>query len=108
MFFFNRTLGRRIGSAAMEATAADSLSDSVSTGVVLLSTLICSLPRHVQVDGLAGLLVAVFILKTGWDAARDTLDPLLGRPMDPSLAADIDRHGPVPPPHPRHPRPSLP
>ena len=28
MFFFNRTLGRRIGSAAMEATAADSLSDS--------------------------------------------------------------------------------
>ena len=42
-------------------------------------------------DGFAGLLVAVFILKTGWDSARETLDPLLGRPMDPSLAADIDR-----------------
>ena len=90
MFFFNRTLGRRIGSAAMEATAADSLSDSVSTGVVLLSTLISHF-LHVQVDGFAGLLVAVFILKTGWDSARETLDPLLGRPMDPSLAADIDR-----------------
>ena len=50
-----------------------------------------SLPRHAQVDGLAGLLVAVFILKTGWEAARDTLDPLLGRPMDPELAADIDQ-----------------
>lgn len=74
----------------MEATAADSLSDSVSTGVVLLSTLISHF-LHVQVDGFAGLLVAVFILKTGWDSARETLDPLLGRPMDPSLAADIDR-----------------
>ena len=42
-------------------------------------------------DGLAGLLVAAFILKTGWEAARDTLDPLLGRPMDQSLAADIDK-----------------
>lgn len=74
----------------MEATAADSLSDCLSTGVVLLSTL----ADHfwgLQVDGLAGLLVAAFILKTGWEAARDTLDPLLGRPMDPELAADIDR-----------------
>jgi|GEM_PF-826495 len=44
-----------------------------------------------QVDGLAGLLVAAFILKTGWEAAKDTLDPLLGRAMDPELAADIDK-----------------
>lgn len=91
MFFFNRTLGRPASAPPpMEATAADSLSDSVSTGVVLLSTLISHF-LHVQVDGFAGLLVAVFILKTGWDSARETLDPLLGRPMDPSLAADIDR-----------------
>ena len=90
MYWFNRGLGRAIDSAAMEATAADSLSDCLSTGVVLLSTL----ADHfwgLQVDGLAGLLVAAFILKTGWEAARDTLDPLLGRPMDPELAADIDR-----------------
>ena len=90
MWLYNRAVGRKIKSAAMEATAADSLSDSVSTGVVLLSTLISHF-LHVQVDGFAGLLVAVFILKTGWDSARETLDPLLGRPMDPSLAADIDR-----------------
>lgn len=89
MFFFNRALGRRIGSSAMEAAAADSLSDTLSTSVVLFS----SLAEHfwnLHVDGLAGLLVAAFILKTGWEAARDTLDPLLGRPMDPELAADID------------------
>lgn len=90
LYFFNRTLGKIIGSAAMEATAADSLSDAVSTGVVLLATLV----EHfsgLKIDGLAGLLVAAFILKTGWEAVKDTLDPLLGRPMDPELAAEIDR-----------------
>ena len=90
MFRFNRTLGRTIASQAMEATAADSLSDSAATAVVLAATLIGHYFR-LQVDGLAGLLVAAFILKTGWEAAKDTLDPLLGRPMDPQLAEDIDK-----------------
>ena len=90
MFWFNRALGRTIGSAAMQATAADSLSDTLSTGVVLVSTLLCHF-FQLHVDGLAGLLVCAFILKTGWEAARDTLAPLLGRPMDPELAADIDK-----------------
>ena len=89
MFLFNRTLGRAISSEAMEATAADSLSDAASTAVVLLSALLGSRVSF-PIDALAGLLVAALILKTGWEAARSTMDPLLGRPMDPSLAADID------------------
>ena len=90
MFCFNRALGRAIGSAAMEATAADSLSDMASTAVVLLSTLLGQV-TDLPIDGLAGLAVAVLILKTGLDSARSTLDPLLGRPMDPELADDIDK-----------------
>ncbi len=89
MYFFNRALGRALGSAAMEATAADSLSDVASTSVVLLSALAARF-WELRLDGLAGALVAAFILKTGWEAARDTLDPLLGRPMDKELAEDID------------------
>lgn len=88
MFLFNRALGRALGSAAMEATAADSLSDVVSTSVVLLSTLADRF-LGLHIDALAGLLVAAFILKTGWSAAKETLDPLLGRAMDPALAQDI-------------------
>lgn len=90
MYFFNRTLAQKIGSETMAATAADSLSDSAATSVVLLATLVGHF-FHWKIDGFAGLLVAVFILKTGWEAAKDTLDPLLGRPMDPELAADIDQ-----------------
>ena len=90
MYFFNRTLSQKIGSETMAATAADSLSDSAATSVVLLATLVGHF-FHWKIDGFAGLLVALFILKTGWEAAKDTLDPLLGRPMDPELAADIDQ-----------------
>ena len=90
LFWFNRSFGQKIDSAAMQATAADSLSDCAATSVVLLSAL---LQPHTDlpVDGLAGIIVAFFILKAGWEALRSTLDPLLGRPMDPALAEDIDR-----------------
>lgn len=90
MFLFNRALGRTIDSAAMAATAADSLSDAASTLVVLVSALLAGRISF-PIDGLAGLAVSLLILKTGWEAARETLDPLLGRPMDPDLAADIDK-----------------
>ena len=85
---FNRTLGRRIGSAAMEATAADSLSDVAATSAVLAGILIGHF-AHVSVDGWFGAAVAVFILRAGWGAARDTVDPLLGSAPDPELVRAI-------------------
>ena len=85
---FNRTLGRRIGSAAMEATAADSLSDVAATSAVLAGTLIGHFAQ-LSVDGWFGAAVAVFILRAGWGAAKDTLDPLLGSAPDPELVKSI-------------------
>lgn len=90
MSWFNRTLGRRIGSAAMAATAADSLSDAVATSAVLLGTLVFRFTGY-NVDGWVGLLVAVFILRSGWGAAKDTLDPLLGQGPDPDLVESIQK-----------------
>ena len=90
MFWFNRGLSRAIQSPALSATAADSLSDAAGTGVLLLG-LLAGRFFHLPLDGWLGLAVAVFILRTGWGAAKDTIDPLLGRPMDSELAADIDR-----------------
>ena len=86
---FNLELGRTISSAAMQATAADSLSDCAATLAVLLSSFLgqfTSLP----VDAVTGILVSGFIFKAGWDSLKATLDPLLGRPMDPELAREID------------------
>lgn len=90
LFWFNRTLSRRIDSAAMAATAADSLSDAVATTVVLLCSFIDRF-FHLNIDGVAGILVAIFILRAGWEAAKDTLDPLLGQAPDPALVSAIHR-----------------
>ena len=90
MFWFNRGLSRAIQSAALSATAADSLSDAVATTTLLLG-LLAGHFLNLPLDGWLGLAVALFILRAGWGAAKDTIDPLLGRPMDRELAADIDR-----------------
>ena len=90
MSYFNRSLSRRIGSAAMAATAADSLSDAAATSAVLLSSLIGRF-TGVNIDAWAGILVAIFILRAGWGAAKDTLNPLLGQSPDPELVRDIER-----------------
>ena len=89
MWRFNLELGRTISSSAMEATAADSLSDCAATTAVLLSSLIGQFTAF-PVDAVAGILVSGFIFKAGWDSLKATLDPLLGRPMDPELAQEID------------------
>ena len=90
MSYFNRTLSRRIGSAAMAATATDSLSDAVATSAVLVSAIIGEF-TGVNIDAWAGILVALFILRAGWGAAKDTLNPLLGQNPDPELVRDIER-----------------
>ena len=79
MAFYNRRLGKRLNAPAMLATAIDSLSDAVSTAAVLAATLIGHF-TDLMVDGWAGLLVAAFILFSGFKAAKDTIDPLLGTP----------------------------
>ena len=90
MSAFNRRLSQRIGSAAMAATAADSLSDVVATSAVLLGTLAGHF-FSLRIDGWVGILVAAFILRAGWEAAKDTLDPLLGQSPDPDLVESIQK-----------------
>lgn len=90
MSLFNRKLGKRIHSAAMQATATDSLSDVVATSAVLAGTLMGHF-AHVSIDGWIGVVVAVFILRAGWGAAKDTLNPLLGTAPDPELVKAIQQ-----------------
>ena len=84
MFLFNRKLGKLIGSTALAATAADSRNDCLATGAVLAAAVIAHF-THWQIDGWMGLGVALFILYSGWNLARETISPLLGEAADPAL-----------------------
>ena len=81
---FNAALSRRIDSAALKAAALDAQTDALAT-LAVLAGLAASRLLHVQLDGWLGLGVAAFILRTGWTAAKDTLDPLLGARPDPAM-----------------------
>lgn len=89
MAFYNHAIGKKIDSAAMKATAADSLSDSVATTVVFISMLILKF-TGLNVDGISGMLVAAFIIYAGYGAARDTLNPLLGQPPEKEFVDRIE------------------
>lgn len=84
MWRFNTLLGRSLGSEALRATAEDSLSDCAATLTVLAGAGLSAL-GWLRLDALAGLGVAAFIAWTGIKAARETLDPLLGRPASEEL-----------------------
>lgn len=88
MFAYNRGIGRKINSPGMSATAVDSLSDCIATGVVLISMLLARF-TDVNADGWGGAAVACFIIFSGFKAAKETLSPLLGNPPDPQLVKDI-------------------
>lgn len=79
MFYYNRSVGKKIDSAAMAATAMDSLSDTVSTALVLAATLISHF-TGLLLDGWFGILVGLFILYTGASTIKETMNLLLGQP----------------------------
>lgn len=88
MSLFNRNLGRRIGSKALLATAADSRNDCVATGAVLAASLLESW-LQIPLDGVFALGVAVFILRSGFSLAKETVSTLLGESADPELRKTI-------------------
>lgn len=78
LYRFNSSLGKRINSSVMRATAADSLSDVAATTAVLASTILSPLIGF-QLDGYMGIAVAIFIIYSAIGILKDMLDSLLGR-----------------------------
>jgi len=88
MMLFYGKLGRMIRSRTLEAAAADSRNDCLTTAAVLLAG-IAELVTGRKVDGFMGLAVAAFILYSGCRLAKDTVSPLLGEAADPDLREKI-------------------
>ncbi len=90
MALFNKSLGKKINSSALEATAADSRNDVISTSAVLVAAVISHFFK-INLDGYMGIAVAVFILYSGIGLVKDTLDPLLGKAPEPELVDYIQK-----------------
>lgn len=88
LYLFYRKIGVKIKSAPLRASAADSLTDSIATALVLAAAIVARF-TGVAIDGYVGIVVAAFILYTGVKAAKETIDLLLGSPPDPEFVEKI-------------------
>lgn len=88
MAYYNRSVGVKINSEAMKATAMDSLSDTIATFAVLISMAVVHITGY-NIDGWCGCIVACFVLYAGYNAAKDTLNPLLGEPPSKEFVEEI-------------------
>lgn len=81
---FNYSVGKKIDSTVLKATAADSRNDVIATAVVLIGTIIGQYtnPTRVSIDGILGVAVGVFIGISGYKLIVSTADPLLGKAPD--------------------------
>lgn len=92
LFLFNSKLGKKIESETLLATAQDSLNDSIATAVILLSVGVSKLVElPFNLDAVMGIAVALFILFAGINAAKETLNRILGEPPSAKLITDIER-----------------
>ena len=87
---FNFNLGHKIKSKAMQATATDSLSDCIATSAVLVGVVVTMITGK-NIDGFIGVLVALFVCVAGFNAAKETIQPLLGQAPDPDLVDNIKK-----------------
>ena len=77
MGLFYKKMGTAINSSVILANSKDSFNDVVSTGAVLLTTVI-AIFTDVNLDAWAGCAVALFIFWSGFGIMKETLNNLLG------------------------------
>ncbi len=83
LFLFYRTIGKKIKSGVLAATAADSLSDMVSTTAVLISTIVIHFTGFYRLDGIVGAIVALFIMIAGLRILKENINSIMGEaPVD--------------------------
>lgn len=85
---FTRNRGKKLDSGTLEASGTDALSDSILTLLVGVSALAPTF-WHIHIDGITGVIIAAFIIKSGVEIIREALDQLLGEKADKELADEI-------------------
>ncbi len=89
MGLINQKYGKKINSTALKAAAQDSFNDTISTMFVLISILLYHFTSK-NVDGLFGIIVSLFVFKSGLEVFKETIHPLLGQAPDKDIVKGIE------------------
>lgn len=88
MYCYNKQFAKITDSETLKATAADCISDSIATTVVLVSTIISHFTQF-EIDGYCGVLVSVFIIFAGVKSLWEVLGRIMGKAADASTKNTI-------------------
>lgn len=88
MGLFNKKLGKAINSPAMIAVASDSLSDTAATFITLIALLLSKV-TDLPLDGYMGILVSLFILKSGYEILKESISIIVGVPPSKELVDNL-------------------
>lgn len=80
--------GEKVNSGSLVASGADAMFDAVLSFSVLVSAIIF-LATGISLEAYVGALISVFIIKSGIDMIRDTLDEILGKRTDKAISKQI-------------------
>lgn len=85
---FNKFMGEKINSAALKASSTDALGDVFTSTCVVISFLAAKFTTF-PIDAYIGMIVALFIVYSGFNLVKDTINPLLGEAPDDELVNSI-------------------
>ncbi len=85
---YTMSVGKAVGSGALTASGADALFDAVLSTSVLASALIL-VTTGISLEAYVGVLISLFIVKSGLEMIKETLDDVLGQRSDPDVARRI-------------------
>lgn len=90
LVYANRRMGEKIDSMVLKATAEDARWDVVIT-LLVISSLLFSHFITIPIDGYAGLIVSMMIIRSGYGLVRETVSRLLGEAPDPAWKEAVEK-----------------
>ncbi|MBO5345189.1 MAG: cation transporter, partial [Clostridia bacterium] len=90
MFSYYKIASKKINSDILNAAAIDSISDCISTSLVLISIFVGHF-AGLNIDGYAGLLVSAFIAFAGFKILKEMISKLIGQAPDKTLFESIKK-----------------
>ncbi len=85
----NRNIGKKIDNIAMLTTAQDSRNDVYVTLISLAAMVLSAFTKGFPFDGIAGIILSLFLFYSGYSIAKEIISRLLGTPADPTLVKSI-------------------
>ncbi len=81
-------VGNKYKSPALKASAIDSLNDVLASSLTVIGIIGVQFGLT-YLDGVAGILIALFIFRSGYIIARENIDYLMGKSADENLILEI-------------------